>query len=206
MKCIYCGSPNTYLLADKQRKCARCKHKFSPQKIEREEKLWKHFSQGYNARDTSKLTKIHFATVQKYYEKFRRNIAVHSDNEYQRNSHRVSGYDEYLYLPKSLKIEENIHKLQHFLTLSYDNRVYNIMMPKTKQHHFDNNDEQEHKLLLKYLKFHKIAKLSKAQSAITEFWEYFEDFILQYKGISDARFVFYLKEAEWRFNEQIKPM
>jgi hypothetical protein len=68
MKCIYCGSPNTYLLADKQRKCARCKHKFSPQKIEREEKLWKHFSQGYNARDTSKLTKMHFTTVQKYYE------------------------------------------------------------------------------------------------------------------------------------------
>jgi transposase-like protein len=206
MKCIYCGSPNTYLLADKQRKCARCKHKFSPQKIEREEKLWRYFSQGYNARDTSKLTKMHFVTVQKYYEKFRHRIAIDADNAYQYNSHKVSGYDEYLYLPKSLKIEENIHKLQHFLTLSYDNRVYNIMMPKTKQHHFDNNDEQEHKLLLKYLKFHKIAKLSKAQNTITEFWDYFEDFILQYKGVSDAQFVFYLKEAEWRFNERIKPM
>jgi len=203
MKCIYCGSPNTYLLADKQRKCARCKRKFSPQKIEREKKLWRYFSQGYNARDTSKLTRMHFVTVQKYYEKFRHHLAVDADNAYQYNSHRVSGYDEYLYLPKSLKIEENIHKLQHFLTLSYDNKVYNIMMPKTKQRHFDNNDEQEHKLLLKYLKFHKIAKLSKAQSTITEFWDYFEDFILQYKGVSDAQFVFYLKEAEWRFNTKL---
>lgn len=206
MKCIYCKSPNTYLLADKQRKCARCKRKFSPQKLEREAKLWKHFVQGHHARDTSKLTKMHFATVQKYYEKFRRNIAIHSDNVYQRNSDRVTGYDEYLYLPKSLKVEENIHKLQHFLTLSYDNKVYNIMMPKTKQKHFDDQNEQEHKLLLKYLNFNKIAKLSKAQNTITEFWDYFETFILQYKGVSDEQFIFYLKEAEWRFNEKMSTL
>lgn len=206
MKCIYCQSPNTYLLADKQRKCARCKRKFSPQKLEREAKLWKHFVQGYHARDTSKLTKMHFATVQKYYEKFRRNIAIHSDNVYQRNSDRVTGYDEYLYLPKSLKVEENIHKLQHFLTLSYDNKVYNIMMPKTKQKHFDDQNEQENKLLLKYLNFNKIAKLSKAQNTITEFWDYFETFILQYKGVSDEQFIFYLKEAEWRFNEKMSTL
>ena len=206
MKCIYCQSPNTYLLADKQRKCARCKRKFSPQKLEREAKLWKHFVQGYHARDTSKLTKMHFATVQKYYEKFRRNIAIHSDNVYQRNNDRVTGYDEYLYLPKSLKVEENIHKLQHFLTLSYDNKVYNIMMPKTKQKHFDDQNEQEHKLLLKYLNFNKIAKLSKAQNTITEFWDYFETFILQYKGVSDEQFIFYLKEAEWRFNEKMSTL
>jgi transposase-like protein len=146
---------------------------------------------------------MHFATVQKYYEKFRRNIAIHSDNDYQRNSDRVTGYDEYLYLPKSLKIEENIHKLQHFLTLSYDDKVYNIMMPKTKRHHFDDHGEQDNKLLLKYLTFNKIAKLSKAQTTITRFWDYFETFILQYKGVSDEQFIFYLKEAEWRFNENM---
>lgn len=205
MKCIYCNHPYTYELADKQRKCSTCKRKFSPQKIKRKETLWRYFSEGYNARDTSKLTKMHFATIQKYYEKFRHDIAVHTDSNFQHNSHSVTGYDEYLYLPKSLKIEENIDKLQHFLTLSYGNKVYSIMMPKAKYRHFDNNNEQNNKLLLKYLKFHKIAKLSKAQSTITEFWDYFEDFILQYKGVSDTQFVFYLKEAEWRFNENIKP-
>jgi len=93
-----------------------------------------------------------FATVQKYYEGFRRNIALYEDEAYQHNSHRVTGYDEYLYLPKSLKVEGNI------------------------------------------------GKLTKAQSTITQFWNYFETFILQYKGVSDEQFVFYLKEAEWRFN------
>ncbi|MCB4746780.1 MAG: hypothetical protein LGB68_06535, partial [Sulfurovum sp.] len=73
-------------------------------------------------------------------------------------------------------------------------------MPKTKRSLLLHDEEQEHKLLLKYLNFNKIAKLSKAQSTITRFWDYFETFILQYKGVSDAQFVFYLKEAEWRFN------
>ena len=55
---------------------------------------------------------------------------------------------------------------------------------------------------LKYLKFNKVAKLSTAQSTITKFWDYFEVFILQYKGVSDEQFIFYLKEAEWRFNSE----
>ena len=74
------------------------------------------------------------------------------------------------------------------------------MMPTLQRYNFDTEDAQEKKLLLKYLRFNKVAKLSKAHSTITEFWDYFETFILQYKGVSDAQFVFYLKEAEWRFN------
>jgi transposase-like protein len=200
MKCIYCEHPYTYLLADKQRKCGRCKRKFSPRKIARKEKLYELFKLGLNARETSKKTKMHFATVQKYYEKFRKNLTLYADEMYQRNSSKVTGFDEYLYLPKSLKVDKNIKKIQHFLTLSYDNKVYNIMMPKTKRSLLETNDEQEKKLLLKYLKFNKVAKLSKAQNTITRFWDYFEIFLLQYKGVSDEQFIFYLKEAEWRFN------
>ena len=200
MKCIYCEYPYTYLLADKQRKCGKCKRKFSPRKIKREKILNQLFVSGINARETSKQTGMHFATVQKYYETFRRNIALYADVMYQHNSHRISGYDEYLYLPKSLKIEKNIHKLQHFLTMSYDNKVYNIMMPRTRDIHYDSQDEQSNKLLLKYLKFNKVAKFSKAQNTITDFWDYFERFICRFKGVSDEQFIYYLKEAEWRFN------
>lgn len=200
MKCIYCDYPYTYLLSDKQRKCGKCKRKFSPRKIAREEKLFTHFKKGDTARVTALETKMHFATVQRYFEQFRRNIALYADEIYQQNNHRVTGYDEYLYLPKSLKIEEHIDKLQHFLTLSYDEKIYNIMMPSSRRILFEPEEDQDHKLLLKYLTFNKIAKLSKAQSTITKFWDYFENFILQYKGVSDEQFIFYLKEAEWRFN------
>jgi len=200
MKCIYCEHPYTYTLADKQQKCGKCKRKFSLRKIAREKILYTHFTEGYNAREASFQTGMHFVTVQKYYKKFRRNIALYADEMYQYNSHRVTGYDEYLYLPKILKVEENIDKLQHFLTLSYEDKVYNIMMPRAKRSLLESKEDQAQKLLLKYLKFNKISKLSKAQSTITQFWEYFETFILQYKGVSDEQFIFYLKEAEWRFN------
>ncbi|MDM5272755.1 transposase [Sulfurovum sp. zt1-1] len=200
MKCIYCNYPYTYLLKDNQRKCGKCKRKFSPQKLEREQKLRSLFVEGYNARETSKKTGMHFSTVLKHYENFRITIALHADKQYQLHAKSITGYDEYLYLPKSLRAEENIDKLKHFLTLSYENKVYNLMMPSIQRFNFDTNDTQEQKLLLKYLRFNKIAKLSKAQNTITQFWEFFEEFILQYKGVSDEQFIFYLKEAEWRFN------
>jgi len=57
----------------------------------------------------------------------------------------------------------------------------------------------------KYLKFNKISKFAKAQNSITEFWDYFELFIAKYKGVSDEQFIFYLKEAEWRFNQKLPP-
>ncbi|CAA6805335.1 MAG: Transposase [uncultured Sulfurovum sp.] len=200
MKCIYCDHPYTYLLGDDQRKCGNCKRKFSQKKLEREAKLFTHFKNGNTARETALNTKMHFSTVQKYFEKFRRNLALEADTLYRDNAHRVTGYDEYLYLPKSLKIEENIHKLQHFLTLSYDSKVYNLMMPRARAMPLEDDEEKENKLRLKYLKFNKVAKHSTAQSTITNFWDYFEAFILQYKGVSDEQFIFYLKEAEWRFN------
>ena len=206
MKCIYCGHPYIYMLKDGQSKCSSCKRKFSPKKVARKEKLLSLFIEGFNVRDAVKETGNHFATIQKYYEDFRRTIALHADEQYKLHSEKVTGYDEYLYLPKSLKIEENIGKLQHFLTLSYQNKVYNLMMPTIQNYNYDMNDEQEKKLLLKYLRFNKVAKLTKAQNTITAFWAFFEKFILKYKGVSDEQFVFYLKEAEWRFNYKDKQL
>ncbi len=200
MKCIYCSNPYTYKLGNKQRKCSSCKRKFSPRKVAREEKLRTLFIEGVNARKASSQTGMHFTTVQKYYETFRRELALKSDEQYQLNSHRVKEYDEYLYLPKSLKAEENIDKFQHFLTLSYDDKVYNLMMPNIKRYNIDIESRQEKSLFVKYLNFNKVAKLSRAQNTITVFWDYFEKFILQYRGVSNEQFVFYLKEAEWRFN------
>ena len=204
MKCIYCNNPHTYILADTQRKCSKCKRKFSLKKIQREEKLFSYFKKGLTVRETALECKMHFLTVQNYFEKFRKNLAIYADELYQQNAHRVTDYDEYLYLARSLNINKNADKLQHFLTFCYDDTIYNIMMPKKKLSLIKNADEKEHKLLMKYLKFNTISKLSKSQNTITRFWDYFEEFICRYKGVSDEKFIFYLKEAEWRFNLQRK--
>jgi len=74
------------------------------------------------------------------------------------------------------------------------------MMPSISRLGLDPDDRDEQKLLRKYLTYHTISKLSKERNTIRDFWAYFEQFIRKYKGVSDAQFVFYLKEAEWRFN------
>ena len=196
MRCPYCNNVKIYHLANNQKKCAKCRRKFSAKKIERRIKLFECFKNGFNATNCAKIHKMHIATVLKHFMEFRKELALIADTEFNKNKHKITGYDEYLYLPKSLKIEENIDKVQHFLTLSYDNKVYNIMMPSIKKYGPNPN-----KLLLKYLKFHKISKISTTQNIITNFWDYFEEFILQYKGVDSENFIFYLKEAEWRFNE-----
>jgi len=200
MNCIYCKHPYTYVLKDRQRKCSHCKRKFSPKKLERKKQLCRLFTEGSNAGEAAKTTGMHVATVQKYYRDFRRQLALHADEQYRLNSHHINGYDEYLYLPKTLSIKKEIHKIQHFLTFSYGNRVYNLMMSTIQNSQIDMNSEQEQKLLLKYLNFNKVAKLNTASTTITEFWDFFEVFILQYKGVSSQQFAFYLKEAEARFN------
>jgi transposase-like protein len=203
MKCLYCAHPYTYQLSDNQRKCSKCKRKFSPRKKEREEKLWKRFSEGNTVAETAKKLGMHPITVQKYFDRFRRYVAALSDKNYQHNTHLVTDYDEYLYLPKSLKIEMHLDKLQHFITLSYKNRVYNLMMPTVAHYSATDTTAQEQKLILKYLTYNKVAKMSEARSTITRFWEYFEQFILKYKGVTQEQFIYYLKEAEWRFNEGV---
>jgi len=196
MNCPYCNNTKTYNLANNQKRCARCRRKFSIKKIKQKELLWECFKKGINATHCAKSQKMHIATVLKHFMNFRIEIAIEADKEYNNNSHKVTGYDEYLYLPKSLKVEENIHKLQHFLTLSYEDKVYNIMMPSIKK--YGSNPD---KLLLKYLQFNRVSKISTAQNTITKFWNYFEEFILQYKGVNSENFIYYLKEAEWRYNK-----
>ena len=73
-------------------------------------------------------------------------------------------------------------------------------MPNIEGYNYNTEDEKEKKLLSKFLRFNKAAKLKKSENNITKFWDFFEDFILRYKGVSSEQFIYYLKEAEWRFN------
>lgn len=200
MKCIYCEHPYTYILGDKQRKCSKCKRKFSPKKLLRESLLWDCFYRENTISETCRSTGMHFETVQKYFDNFRKQVAIESDNIYQLNSHRIRDYEEYMYLPKTLRPDEHIEKVKYFLTLVYDKKVYNLMMPSVGRLGLDMSDRDDRKLLKKYLKYSIVSKISTQRSTIRNFWDYFENFILKYKGVSDEQFVYYLKEAEWRFN------
>jgi len=197
MQCIHCGHSHTYLLGNAQRKCAACRRKFSVRKVEREATLRVWFDRGESARHTAEQTRMHLATVLRYFEQFRREVAWESEEMYRTHAHDVSEYDEYFYLPSSLKPADNIDKIRHFLTLAYGERVYNLILPDVRRYATPEADNQR---LMKYLRYSKVAKLTSDHTPITEFWDYFEHFMTRFRGVSEAQFGLYLKEAEWRFN------
>jgi len=197
MKCIHCGHPRTYELGSTQRKCPVCRRKFSVRKIEREATLRRCFDGEMTATAAAASTRMHIATVLRYYAQFRREAAWESEQLYRAHADRIDQYDEYFYLPATLKPEEHIAQIRHFLTQAYGRRVYNLLLPDLPRYGTQAADQ---KRLLKYLRYTKVAKLSSEHTVITEFWGYFEKFMTRFRGVSDAEFPYYLKEAEWRFN------
>jgi len=201
MRCIYCQNKKTYLPNNGQVKCAVCKRKYSPKKLARQAHITEAFLDNCSATQCAKELHLHYNTVQNYYMHLRKAITLYADARYQENTHLVNEFDEYLYLPKSIThFDDNIHKMEHFITFAYHDRVYNIMMPTIERYELDMDSKSEKKKLSKFLRFNKVSKLQNAQNPITRFWDFFEDFILLYKGISKEQFIYYLKEAEFRFN------
>ena len=197
MECIYCHYSRTYQLADGLCKCPRCKRKYSPQKQVRELTILMSFLDGHSSLQAAKIHQRHYLTVHRVYMRLRSLIVKYSDEIYSANAHLVTEYDESLYLPHSLrKSTQNITKAQNFLTFSFGDKVYNIMMPHLRRY----SETLDSKSMKQFLRFHKIAKLHKAYNTITAFWDFFETFIAQYRGVSADSFVYYLKEGEFRFN------
>ncbi len=190
--CSFCHTTHLYLLRNGHIKCAQCKRKFSPKKYERDKKIIQSFCNNTNALQASKLHNLNYVTVQKRYQNLRRLITTYLDNEHHKDSMLSQEYDEYIYMKN-----ENIYAAQNFLTFNYHNRIYNLMLPSLyKFRTFDKNDEE----LSKFLFLNKIAKLESKYGKINEFWEYLEEFLKPYKGVNSENFVYYLKEAEFKFN------
>lgn len=203
MNCPYCNHNVTYTLATDQKKCALCKRKFSPKKIEKEILLIKYFCENYTANQAAKELGINYLTVKKRFELFRKLIANYLQDQYFPKD--AVQYDEYVYLPKAKKKDKkNIFDAQNFLTFNYENKIYNILMPnlyKYKSHFLEDYPEDLYSNeLYKFIRYNKIAKTQKMENIITDFWDYFEENIVKYKGIKNENFFYYLKEFEFKFN------
>ncbi|MDD5406357.1 MAG: hypothetical protein PHE73_05380 [Sulfurovaceae bacterium] len=127
----------------------------------------------------------------------RRSIAAYADGVYNQHLHLVSEFDEYFYLPKSIRgNHDTVSKIENFLTLCFEEKIYNIMMPSPMRY----TNVMDETLVGKFLRYHKVAKLQKSVNSITAFWDFFETFISKFRGVSHNEFYYYLKEAEFLFN------
>lgn len=195
MSCIYCGHYILYKLKDGNYKCAKCKRKFSSKKIERKAKILKGFIDELNPNQISKKYGISYASVVKEIQHIRKVVADICEREFLKKQD-IKEFEEYLYVPKTKKGDINsIYKAQNFLTIDYGGKIYNILLSSMKN--YESLDAQEIKKIFNQSRIIKIKKKEK----IRKFWEYFENFITKFKGINEKNFFYYLKEAEFRFND-----
>ena len=188
MSCVYCGHYILYKLNDGYFKCAKCKRKFSPNKLERKAKILKGFLDELNPNEISKKYNISYATVVKEIKNIRKVIAQICEDEFLKKE-EIKEFEEYIYIPKN----KNIKSAQNFLTIDFGGKIYNIMLSSLKNYNLDEVD------LKKLFSQNRIIKIYE-KKLIKEFWEYFEEFIKKYKGVKEENFFYYLKEAEFRFN------
>ncbi len=186
MSCVYCGHYILYKLKDGNYKCAKCKRKFSPKKLQRKAKILKGFLDELTPNEISKKYNISYATVVKEIKNIRIIMAQICEDEFLKKED-IKEFEEYIYIPKN----KNIKKAQNFLTIDFGGKIYNIMLSSLKNYDFDE--------IKKIMKQSRIIKIYE-KKLIKNFWEYFENFIKKYKGISEENFFYYLKEAEFRFN------
>ena len=186
MSCVYCGHYILYKLKDGNYKCAKCKRKFSPKKLQRKAKILKGFLDELTPQEISKKYNISYATIVKEIKNIRIIMAQICEDEFLKKED-IKEFEEYIYIPKN----KNIKKAQNFLTIDFGGKIYNIMLSSLKNYEFDE--------IKKIMKQSRIIKIYE-KKLIKNFWEYFENFIKKYKGISEENFFYYLKEAEFRFN------
>lgn len=203
MYCPYCNHHIIYTLKTKQKKCAKCLHKFSEKKILFEKQIINLFCENYTVNRCVKEKKLNYITVKNKYENYRKYIAIFLENEYR--SKDVKEYDEYIYLEQSKqKVKENIFDAINFMTFNYEDKVYNILMPnlhRYKNQFLDDGiDETYFKEFSKFMMLNKISKIQKKENIIANFWIFFEKSILKYKGIDKENFFYYLKEIEFKYN------
>mgnify|MGYP001809894726 CR=1 FL=1 len=206
--CFYCHHP-IYRLRDGMVKCSVCKKKYSPTRMHQIKSVIQTFCTDENALSASKSLGLTYVTVSNYYQKLRRLCAEYCEEQYHFQRTSDSQYEEYLYIEKSKRrYKTAIFDAHNFLTFSYGERVYTLLMPSLgmfkQQFVEDNLEEVYHKEFSKFMRTSKIIKISEHDNAITKFWHYFEQFITGFKGVSNEQFPYYLKEAEFKFNTPIE--
>jgi transposase len=186
MDCIYCQNKTTYLLSDGIRKCSQCRRKFSPKKIAREKVLIGLFLSASKIPVTALGDKpgININTIKKHFMIIRKKIALFLDKEFERNIAKIDEYDEHIYCQKNSKSTKNCR----FISFSFEDKIYTLLLQE--------NIEQKNRLE----NFYKMIKVKKDSSTITDFWNYFKVFIAKHRGVARENLIYYIKEAEFRYN------
>ena len=157
------------------------------------------------ALEASKLLSISYSSVIKKYERYRKSLIGFLEAEYEKNRDNILAYDEFLYIDHNKRGNPKfIFDAYNFLTFDYGGRVYTIMMPSLTRFKSafleDGIDEIYYTNFYEFLNIHRISRLKSKENTIVEFWDFLDTHLKIYKGFREDNFIYYLKEAEFKFN------
>ena len=192
-------------MADGRIKCAACKRRYSPKKVQREMELIGLFCRECNALEAAKRAGVSYATAKNLFDRIRRVLPALLEADYERHRDHVVEYDEYLYLDHAKRKDKRyIFDAHDMLTFDYGGRVYSILMPPLDRFKVafldDGLEEVYHREFSRFLNIHRIARLKSRDNTIVRFWRFLDEHMKRYRGVDRENFFYYLKEAEFLFN------
>jgi len=202
--CFYCDGPLS-LLGDGRVQCKACRRRYAPKKLSRRLALAEAFCQGKSANEAAEELSTSYVTALAFYQQLRAHLLPLLEHDYEAAREKIEQYEETLYLDHNKRQDKrHIFEAHNFLTFAYGDRVYNILMPSLERYKQslvdDGLAEQYWEEFSRFLIFHRIAKLESRENTIERFRRYFDDFMKNYRGIKRENFIYYLKEAEFKFN------
>ncbi|WP_353661405.1 transposase [Hydrogenimonas sp. SS33] len=203
-RCFYCAE-KLNRLKDGRVQCKRCRRRYAPKKLSRQLAMASAFCRDRSAREAAEELGISYATALHFYQDLRRSVLARLEADYEAAREEIDQYEETLYLDHNKRHDKrHIFEAQNFLTFAYGPKVYNILLPsleRYKQSLVDDGLTQQYwEEFSRFLIFHRIAKLESRENTIERFRRYFDTFMKNYRGIKRENFIYYLKEAEFKFN------
>jgi transposase-like protein len=199
-RCIFCGGEHLYHVSTTQYRCAVCQKTWSHRKIKHAQRILDAFLDDLSVQKASQSLTLNYATVAKRYETFRSLLIQESEKRYY-DVASFQEYDEYYFLPSSKKGDaEHLFEAIGILGMLYNEKVHTLLLPNHFEHLKQSLEENDKSSYATFLHRHKVAKLQSFDSPLTLFWHFLEQFLHRFKGITKKNFIYYLKEAEFKFN------
>lgn len=200
--CIYCGHTKLYKVSSSQYRCISCKRTYSYEKYAQGIAILNAFVENKSAHECALQLHLNYLTIKKVYQKLRLLLIKYSEELYTNQQETFSQYDEYYYLPTSKRGKPKyLFDAIGILGMMYGKSIHTLLLPDQFAHLKNLEDTSiEKETYARYLNQHKVAHYKSFDNALVDFWHFLETWLEHFKGVKKENFIYYLKEAEFKFN------